>query len=235
MIAEIAELFRSRLAPRRSRTSVRRRRPAGRPVAIESLEPRQLLAIDVAIVDNSGLSSADALLYVTGHGIPGNNLLPNGTAPQQKWTSPTPELRILDTAGATPSGKFAQAAVTIDSIAVTGTTAKFTTTVPHQLSAGHSVFVSGTFGPSGSQSTIDATFTGVTGAFTVTQVHAGTQWSVAGVNPFTDLHTTDAGWFEVTVPTQTGSPSPLTLAGTAAAYLRRRRSRRSAPLRASSR
>lgn len=218
MIADIGGLFGTRLAPRRGRTSVRRR-PAGRRMAIESLETRRLLAIEVAIVDNSGLSSNDALLYVTGHGIPGNKLLPDGKAPQQTWNSPTPELRILDTTAGALLGKFTQAAVTIDSIAVTGTTAKITTTVPHQLSVGQSVFVSGTFGTSGSQPTIDARFTGVTGAFTVTQVHVGKQWSVAGTDPFTGAQATDAGWFEVTVPTQTGSPSPLTLAGTAAAYL----------------
>lgn len=218
MIAEIAELFGSRLAPRRSRTSVRRR-PLGRRIAIESLEPRQLLAIDVAIVDNSGLASTDALLYVTGHGIPGNNLLPTGTGREQVWNSPTPELRILDTSRPTSSGKFTQAAVTIDSISVTGTTAKVTTTVPHQLQIGDSVFVSGTFGTSGSHTTIDAHFEGVTGAFTVTHVHAGTQWSVSGIDPFTGDQATDAGWFEYTVPTQTGTPTPLTLAGSAAAYL----------------
>jgi hypothetical protein len=225
MIAAIASLFGSRLAPRRGRTSIRRRRPTGRRIAIESLEPRQLLAIDVVIVDNSGLASSDALLYVTGHGIPGNDLLPDGKAPQQKWTSPTPELRILDTTAGPGFGKFTQAAVTIDSIAVmgtgTGTTAKFTTTVPHQLSAGQSVFVSGTFGTSGSQPTIDAFFAnngvGFTGALTVTKVNSGTDWSVAGVDPFTSLHSTDAGWFEVAVPEQ--AVKSLTLAGSAAAYL----------------
>ena len=218
MIAELFALFGSRRAVRRGK-SIRRRRPAGRGIAIESLEPRQLLAIDVAIVDNSGLSSNDALFYVTGHGIPGNKLLPTGVAPEQKWTSPTPELRILDTSGATPSGTFTQAAVTIDSISVTGTTATITTTVPHQLKIGDSVFVSGTFGTSGTQQTIDARFQGVTGAFTVTEVHAGTQWSVSGTDPFTGDTATDAGWFTYAVPQQTGSPQKLTLDGQAAAYL----------------
>ena len=46
MIAEIAGLFGSRLVPRRGRTSVRRRRPAGRGIGIELLEPRQVLDAD---------------------------------------------------------------------------------------------------------------------------------------------------------------------------------------------
>ena len=46
MIAEIAGLFGSRLVPRRGRTSVRRRRPAGRGIAIELLEPRRVLDAD---------------------------------------------------------------------------------------------------------------------------------------------------------------------------------------------
>ena len=111
MIAEIAGLFGSRLVPRRGRTSVRRRRPAGRGIAVELLEPRQLLAITVPIVDNSGLLPAEGTFYVTGHGIPGSGLLPS------PWNTPNPELSILDPSG---SGSFTQAAVTIDQISVPG-------------------------------------------------------------------------------------------------------------------
>lgn len=217
MIAEIAGLFGSRLVPRRGRTSVRRRRPAGRGIAIELLEPRQLLAITVPIVDNSGLLPAEGTFYVTGHGIPGSVLLPNGISPQQKWASPNPELSILDPSPS-GSGSFTQAAVTIDEISVVGTTAKIMTTVPHQLKIGNSVFVVGTVGTPGSQALIDSRFQGVTGAFTVTSVHAGTTWSVSGTNPLTGA-TADAGWFTYTVKSQTGNPQPLTLNGSAAAYL----------------
>lgn len=46
MIAEITRLFGFRLTPRRSRASNRRRRPAGRAIAIESLETRKVLSGD---------------------------------------------------------------------------------------------------------------------------------------------------------------------------------------------
>ncbi|MFM8577798.1 MAG: invasin domain 3-containing protein [Planctomycetaceae bacterium] len=61
MIAEIAELFGSRLAPRRSRTA-RRRRPTGRGIGMESLESRRLLdanngyiKIDLSQLDQTNL------------------------------------------------------------------------------------------------------------------------------------------------------------------------------------
>ena len=217
MIAQIAGLFGSRLAPRRGRTSVRRRRPTSRPVAIESLEPRQLLAIDVAIVDNSGLSIADNSFYVTGHGYPGN-LPPAANLPAN--TPANAELRVLDPT--TPAtGTFTQAAVTIDSIAVLGTTATVTTMAPHQLKAGDQVFV---YGDIIDQTYFDTTKTPVaTGVFTVTAATPGTTWSVGGTNPFTK-EPASAGTFSFTMNgTPSGSfPQSLAIASAgqrAAAYL----------------
>ena len=218
MFEEIAELFGSRLAPRRSRTSVRRRRPAGRRMAIESLEPRQLLAIDVAIVDNSGLTSADALLYVTGHGYPG--ILPKNFNAPHAYKAPNAELRVLDPTTPSVTGKFTQAAVTIDSIAVSGTTATVTTMAPHDLKPGDQVFV---YGDIIDQTYFDSAHNPVaTGVFTVTAATHGTTWSVGGTNPFTNLPASP-GTFTFTMsgtPTSSGPSLAIASAGDyAAAYL----------------
>ena len=216
MIAELVALFGSRRAVRRG-TSVRRRRPAGRGIALESLEPRQLLAIDVAIVDNSGLSSSDASFYVTGHGYPGN-LPPAANLPPN--TPANAELRVLDPTTTSVSGKFTQAAVTIDSISVSGTTATVTTMAPHQLNVGDQVFVYGDI--------IDQTYFNsdnkpvATGVFTVTAATPGTTWSVGGTNPF-DEKTASPGTFSFTMsgtPTSSNPTLAIASAGArAAAYL----------------
>jgi hypothetical protein len=135
--------------PRRS-TATARRRPSRRVehrlVGLEALESRLALAIDVNVVDNTHLGTAGSI-FVTGHGIPGN--APAGSAPQQ--------LRVV---GA--SGGFVQGAVTIDNALCTGTTARITTSVAHQLTVGNTVYVSGVGVP------------GYNGVFTVTD--AAPKW-----------------------------------------------------------
>ena len=135
-----------------------RRRPSGparhRLIGLESLENRLALAIDVNVFDNTSLGTAGSI-YVTGHGIPGTT--PPGANPQ--------ELRVVGS-----SGSFVQGAVTINTAVCTGTTARITTSVAHQLAVGNAVYVSG----------VGAGYDGV---FTVTGVQAGS-------NPT---------WFEYTV------------------------------------
>ncbi|MFM8578150.1 MAG: hypothetical protein ACKOCN_05040, partial [Planctomycetaceae bacterium] len=92
MIAEIAELFGSRLAPRRSRTSVRRRRPAGRRIAIESLEARRVLTAGpytFDLVDGTNLDSAQYSLQVLGYSAASAlTLQPSSKAGELAWTAP---------------------------------------------------------------------------------------------------------------------------------------------------
>ncbi|NCA10394.1 VCBS repeat-containing protein [bacterium] len=132
MIAEIAELFGSRLAGRRSLASVRRRRASGRRIAIESLEPRLALAITLPIQDASGLASAGYDVWVTGHGIPGWQ--PAGAAP----------LYLMSLGS---DGSFAQTATAIHSAMSSGRVATVTTQAPHGLQINDTVFIAGTSVP----------------------------------------------------------------------------------------
>ena len=69
MIVEIASLFGSRFASRRGRTSLfaRRRRYLQRPVSMEQLESRAMLAaMSFTIQDNSGLDQSKYALYAMG-------------------------------------------------------------------------------------------------------------------------------------------------------------------------
>jgi len=166
--------------PLRRKAAVVRRR-SSRPtqhrlIGLESLEHRLALAIGVEVLDNSNLGPAGAI-FVTGHGIPGSFIVPSDL-PQG---TPPAELRVLDPTGASVSGKFTQAAVTIWSAETTGSTAKITTTVPHQLQVGDKVFVSG------------VAVSGYNGVFTVTKKHAGTR------TPTEAYPGNDPGYFEYSV------------------------------------
>ncbi len=79
------------------------------------------------VVDDSAKEAGT--VYITGHGIPGNG----GTAGA---------LNVLGT-----QGSFVQAAVTISSAACSGTNATVITSVPNQITAGQTVFVSGVSEP----------------------------------------------------------------------------------------
>lgn len=203
MIAEIAGLFGSRLAPRRSRMPARRRRPSDRVIALEPLEPRHLLAIDVAIVDNSGLSSADAEFYVTGHGL--LNIGNAGKLSTNFKTIKFPDADVAVLDPTTPAtGKFTQAAVAFDQVTVSGTTATVTTLAPNQLHNGDKVFISGEFLD---QSLKDADGNPVaTGVFTVSNVTQGTTWSVNGQYPFQDGGQYAPGSFQFTMTAAPSNP-----------------------------
>jgi hypothetical protein len=99
---------------------------SGRVIAIEHLEPRLALAITVPISNLTNLPSDQ--VYVTGHGIPGWQAA--GAAP----------LYLLGLDG---TGKFNQVATEIGSAASSGTTATITTSYPHGLATGDSVFIAG--------------------------------------------------------------------------------------------
>jgi len=174
MIAAIAELFGSRVAPRRSRTSVRRR-PAGRRIAIESLEPRQLLAsdtgwikIDLSQLDQTGVTPAYDI-YIQGSANTSGQILqydptlvtPEGTG-GLVFTTPLPSPVTFTSANYTP---------------VTGDPKSITLSTAAELFAGGSVKFSG-----GATSTIASITANITaGSWTP----PSTDPSVAGTwNPF---------------------------------------------------
>lgn len=129
--------------PLRRKAALARRRPMNRVLGVEALEQRLALTIALDVFDNTSLGTAGAV-YVTGHGIPG--------APG----APLDDLRVLGNHGA-----FVQGAVKVSTAMTTGTTARITTPVPHQVQAGQLAFMSG------------VSVAGYNGVFTVTAVEAG--------------------------------------------------------------
>lgn len=82
------------------------------------------MTITINVVDDSGLTSSQGALWITGHGIPGSG--------------PATTLMALGS-----GGSFTQVATQISSASESGGTATITTAVAHNLSAGDSVFVAG--------------------------------------------------------------------------------------------
>ncbi|MCE9630075.1 MAG: IPT/TIG domain-containing protein [Planctomycetia bacterium] len=115
MIAEITGLFGSRLAPRRSRASIRRRRPADRAIVIESLETRKVLngdtgwiKIDLSQLDQTGVTPQYDI-YIQGSANKSGQILqydpalvtPDGTG-GLVFTAPLPSPVTFTSANYTP-------------------------------------------------------------------------------------------------------------------------------------
>jgi hypothetical protein len=185
MIAQIAGLFGSRLAPRRGRTSVRRRRPTSRPVAIESLEGRRLLAVDPNLgwikIDLSGLDKTGVTpaydIYIQGSANASGQILqydptlvtPEGTG-GLVFTTPLPSPVTFTSANYRP---------------FTGDSKSITLSTAAQLFVGGSVkFSDGT--PSGTASTIASIKANVTvGSWTPPSTGSAGTW-----NPFPSAQVT---------------------------------------------